>query len=476
MRHSPWSTRVSLRLRAEIRSGNREYRKRYSPYGGGGLVRCRFGLAVLALLAVPGLSAPIPAAAQAADSAAAARSHYRAAVGALRAGDTVAAVASLGRAATAWPAQGFYHAAYARLTAASGQPDSALAALKRLITLGYGWEESDPVAEALSKVPAYAGVEAAMHAATAPLRRSAVLRELPDTLLHPEGIAWDGAGKRWLVSSVRQRKVVAVDARGNARDLVRSGQDGLDAALAIGVDSARGLVWVASAALPQMQGWTEADTGRSHLFAFDLASGRVRRKIRLPPAESGHSVGDLTVTSDGTVFASDTRAPAIYRVAPGSGDTASTVAANTPMVRSPQGLVLDGERLLVADYSLGIESVDLATGAVRTIPAPPGTTVLGIDGLVRLDQRNLIGVQNGVAPARIVRLTLSPDGSAITQVTPIDRYLPEASEPTQGVIVGSAYVYIANSPWTNYGNDGSPAAGAAWPAPLLLRLPLGGGR
>jgi hypothetical protein len=416
--------------------------------------------------------APTPGAAQAADSAAAARAHYRMAVTSLRSGDTAAAVASLGRASLAWPAQGFYQAAYARLAAASGQTDSALAALKRLITLGYGWDTSDPIAASLAMVPAYIGVEALMRAATSPLRRSAVLHQLPDTLLHPEGIAWDGAGNRWLVSSVRQRKVVAVDARGAVQDLIRSGQDGLDAALAIGVDSVRGLLWVASAALPQMQGWRAADTGRSNLFAFDLATGELRRKIRLPGVEGGHSVGDLTVTDDGTVFASDTRAPAIYQVSPDEGDSAITVAANTPMVRSPQGLVLDGSRLLVADYSLGIESVDLATGAVRTLPAPAGSTALGIDGLVRLDQNTLLGVQNGVSPARIVKLTLAPDGLSITRITPVDRHLPEASEPTQGVIVGRAYVYVANSPWSNYDDSGSTSAGANWPAPLLLRLPL----
>jgi hypothetical protein len=109
---------------------------------------------------------------------------------------------------------------------------------------------------------------------------------------------------------------------------------------------------------------------------------------------------------------------------------------------------------------------------VRTIPAPPETTVLGIDGLVRQDHHHLLGVQNGVAPPRIVRLTLSPDGSAITEVTPVDRYLPEASEPTQGVVIDDAFVYLANSPWSNYDDAGAPRAGATWPAPLLLRLPL----
>jgi hypothetical protein len=266
---------------------------------------------------------------------------------------------------------------------------------------------------------------------------------------------------------------VAVDpATRVTRDLVRSGQDGLDAALAIGIDSARGLVWVASAALPQQQGWVEADSGRSALFAFDLATGALRRKVGLPVVAGGHSLGDLTVTQDGTVYASDTRSPAIYRVQPGGPDSAHTVVAGNPLIRSPQGIVLDGSRLLVADYSHGIESVDLASGTVRALGAPAETTVLGIDGLVREDRTHLIGVQNGIAPARIVRLTLSKDGSAITGLVPIDRYLPEASEPTQGVIVGRSYVYLANSPWSNYGDDGMPVPQAAWPAPLLLRLPL----
>jgi len=389
----------------------------------------------------------------------------------LQAGDTAHAVDALGRAVSAWPAQGAYQAAYARLAAVTGRNNEALAALRRLVTLGYGWDRADPVAHALAGVPGYAVVERAMRAATVPLRRSQVLLRLRDTLLHPEGIAWDGARRRWLVSSVRERKIVAVDRRGIATDLVRSGQDGLDAALAIGVDSGRGLVWVASAALPQQMGWEPGDSGRSALLAFDLTTGVLRRRVHFPPAVGGHSVGDLTVLTDGTVFASDTRSPAIYRVTP-DGDSARAVVTANPLVRSPQGLVSDGARLLVADYSHGILAVDPATGAVQPIAAPTYATTLGIDGLVRRDRRHLIGVQNGVSPPRIVSLTLSPDGGAITAVTPIDRYLPEAGEPTQGVLWDGAFVYLANSPWSNYDDAGQPLPEAQWPAPLLLRLPL----
>jgi hypothetical protein len=409
---------------------------------------------------------------QAADSAAAARSHYRQAVDFLRAGDTTAALTSLDLAAAAWPTQGFYHKAYARLAAVSGRQAEALKALKRLVRLGYGWEQTDPDLIPLAASPEYPALAQAMLAATGPLRRSRVLLRLSDTLLHPEGIAWDGPRRRWLISSVRQRKVVAVDENGVARDLVRSGQNGLDAALAIAVDSSRDLLWVASAALPQQEGWMPADRGRSALFAFDLATGALRRRVQLPPASAGHSVGDLTVTADGTVYASDNGSPAVYLVSNTGADTATPIAADTPMLRSPQGLVYDGARLLVADYSLGIMEVDLASGAVRSLPSPPESTVLGIDGLVRLDEHHLLGVQNGLVPPRIVRLALAPDGRAITEVTPVDRYLPEATEPTQGVIVDGAFVYLANSPWSNYDDAGAPRTGVVWPAPLLLRLPL----
>lgn len=426
----------------------------------------------VALLAAVAIGLPSALSAQAADSAAAARAHYGQAVSSLRSGDTAAAVAALGKAADAFPSQGFYPAAYARLAAVAGKPELAMNAYKRLVTMGYGWDRTSPAAQAMAQTPGYSALESAMVAATGPLRMSSVLHELPDSMMHPEGIAWDGARQRLIVSSVRERKLVSVDARGVVRDLVKSGQDGLDGAFAIGVDSVRGLVWVASAALPQVQGYVEADSGRSQLFAFELATGKLRRRIRLPNDGSGNAVGDLTVGPDGTVYASDTRAAAIYRVAPGGADSAILLAGKNRLIRSPQGLVLSGNRLLFADYSLGIQAIDLATGSVATVPSPPGLTVLGIDGLVRMDGTHLIGVQNGVAPSRIVRLTLSADGMAITEVTPIDRYLPEAFEPTQGVVVGGNFIYIGNSPWRNYNDDGTVVADAGWPKPILLRLPL----
>lgn len=320
---------------------------------------------------------------------------------------------------------------------------------------------------ALASVP----LDLTAQASSAPAApRSTTLLTLADSLLHPEGIAWDARRQRWLISSVRQRKVVAVDGQGAARDFVASGQDGLDAVLAIAVDPGRDLLWVTSAALPQMQGYSAADAGRSRLLAFDLATGTLRRRVTLPGQEN-HTVGDLTVAPDGSVYASDNFSGAMYRVDL-KGDTAALLVAPGQGLRSPQGIVPDGTRLLVADYSRGIRAVDLATGRVTPLVTPGGDDLRGIDGLVRVGDRILLGIQNGASPPQVVRLTLSQDGASLAGAEVADRPVPAGGDPTQGVVVDGAFVYVANSPWSNYADDGTILPGARWPRPLLLRLPL----
>lgn len=413
------------------------------------------------------------AAAQVADSAQAARVHVRAAALSLRDGDSTAAVNHLERAVAAWPEQGAYRLRLANLAARTGRGPLALTALDTLVRQGSGWSDLDAVATLLVADPGYQTLAGRMRQATGPMRRSAVLAALPDTMLHPEGVAWDGARERWLVSSIRQRRVVAVERGGTVRPFLAPGQDGLDAVFGMAVDSSRGLLWVASSAVPQQEGYAAADSGRAGLFAFDLGTGELRGRVGLPPVAGGHLLGDLTIAPDGSVFASDSRYPAVYR-ARGLSGIAEVVVERDPLFRSLQGLALsgDGQWLYLADWSHGLLRVDLSTRRVMSVPLTVAGTTLGLDGLLRLDARRLIGIQNGIAPPRVVLLTLDRTGERIIGVEPLDRHLPLAMEPTLGVLAAGSLVYVANSPWASYDDDGRPLAGAAWPRPTLLRLPL----
>jgi hypothetical protein len=103
---------------------------------------------------------------------------------------------------------------------------------------------------------------------------------------------------------------------------------------------------------------------------------------------------------------------------------------------------------------------------------PAGTTVLGIDGLRRQGNR-LIAIQNGVSPPRIQSLELSPDGLSLVAAKTLDWNLPEWDEPTLGVVVDGALVYVATSHWPSFPGDPSAPTDTALLQPTAIRrLPL----
>jgi len=127
--------------------------------------------------------------------------------------------------------------------------------------------------------------------------------------------------------------------------------------------------------------------------------------------------------------------------------------------------------MYVVDYSRGLLRVDLTARAVRPVATNPGALALGIDGLYRVGD-DLVGVQNGVEPHRVVRLHLERGGDRITTVEVLERARPDYAEPTLGVVVQGALYYVANSQWERFKDDGTIDSPERLRRPLVLRLPL----
>ena len=150
---------------------------------------------------------------------------------------------------------------------------------------------------------------------------------------------------------------------------------------------------------------------------------------------------------------------------PGAAAFRTLVAAGP--LRSPQGLAVSPHGLYVADYAQGLARVDMGTGAVSWVEWPPDTLAIGIDGLVAVSG-GLMAIQNGVTPARVTRLTLSPDGARITRAQVVDRNHPLFAEPTLGVAVGKDLYYVAASQWPAYEDPAHmPAADTLKPSVVL---------
>ena len=104
---------------------------------------------------------------------------------------------------------------------------------------------------------------------------------------------------------------------------------------------------------------------------------------------------------------------------------------------------------------------------------PPGTTLVGIDGLYAYGQ-SLVGVQNGLAggPARVLQAFLDPSGSRVTCVDLLERNHPAYDTPTTGVVVADDLVYIAGSQLNRLDSARRPLPLDQLRESAVLRLPL----
>jgi hypothetical protein len=297
----------------------------------------------------------------------------------------------------------------------------------------------------------------------------APLLVLADTTLFPEGIVRDAARQRWLLSSIRQRTIVAVDDRGHITPYARDLPAGTGAVIGLGIDHARGLLYAATAALPPMLGFTPADTLRAEVLMLDLASGVLRRRIALPESPRHRAPGDLTVAADGTVYVSDGFAKRLYVIAP-SGEV-RTISSS--LFNSLQGSVLtrDGRALIVSDYRMGLLRVPLeGTDTVTVIADSAGRRLAGVDGLAWHGEA-LIVTYNGRLPGRVMRVVLTADQRAIVGASTLET-VPGAGEPTLGVVMGDDFIFIANSPWSAFDDAGARKPGTTMAPPEIRRLPL----
>jgi sugar lactone lactonase YvrE len=208
-----------------------------------------------------------------------------------------------------------------------------------------------------------------------------------------------------------------------------------------------GKVWMA-VARDQAAGQSAASQG-SELVQINPASGVVTRFA----GDVGSRFGDIAAGKS-DIYVSENKAGQVLALDIATGQWRAVMAAGT--IRSPQGLAesADGKTLIVADYTSGLYRVDLASGAIRHLAVPETASLIGIDGVARSGD-DLIVVQNGIQPPRVLRIHMSNDWNIIDSVEVLLRG-GKLDEPTNGVVSGKRYIFVARSQWTDFDGEGRP--------------------
>ncbi|WP_380877452.1 SMP-30/gluconolactonase/LRE family protein [Sphingomonas sp. DBB INV C78] len=286
--------------------------------------------------------------------------------------------------------------------------------------------------------------------------------EIPAEHRIVEGVAWDAKTQRLFASTVIDGRLLVREGKTWRTVPLQGPVGGL---FGMAVDAPRRLLWLTSGLAEQVAKPEKAFRG---LIAVDLDRLTVVRRV---PIATG-SPGDLAVAADGSVYVSNGETGAIHVCAPGCDKVQDLLPPGR--FRSPQGLAFsrDGKLLYIADYGYGIAVYDLRRKALSRLAAAKPAMLDGVDGLVR-HKSDLIAIQNGTNPRRIIRLRLGSDGLTVRAIEILGRSNPDWPEPTLGVIAGDNLLFVADGQWERFGLKGVPIGNAPpKPTPIrALRLP-----
>lgn len=321
--------------------------------------------------------------------------------------------------------------------------DGALAIVSKIANRGLSVTlAGHPAFEALMANPEYAPLGEQMAANVEPAGDSEIALEIPDDGLLPESLV-TGADGAMFIGSVRTGRIV-----NETVETFVTAPGGVYA-----LDIADNVLWAAANSAPPYE--NAPNTPAAGLYAYSLKDGAVLHEAMAP---DGALLGDVEIVPAG-IIASDSAIPRLFILHNGSG--ALQVLAEDTRFVNLQGVAYDVRRkkLYVADYLAGLFAVDIDTGAVNAVANKADAHLGGIDGLY-VHRRDLIAIQNGTTPQRIVRLKLDRKGKAVKRLDVLVQNHPSWAEPTNGEVAGDTLSYIATSNWPAYDGDGNERDGA----------------
>jgi hypothetical protein len=176
-----------------------------------------------------------------------------------------------------------------------------------------------------------------------------------------------------------------------------------------------------------------------------------------------HLLGDFVIATDGSLYATDSVSPVIWRLPPGG--TALEPWLESDDFLSLQGIAFsqDGGSLYVADYANGIWHIDPATKKNSLLTAPANATFFGIDGLYTVPG-GLIAVQNGVNPQRVFRVEPATSGASPARILASGQ--TAMTDLGLGQVFNGRFHFVANSGWALFD---PPPVTAPDPRSVMIR-------
>jgi len=287
---------------------------------------------------------------------------------------------------------------------------------------------------------------------------------VPAEFTRPAAITWDEGRGRFLVGTEKDGAIIAVSEDGSTQVLVQANdENGLWAIRGLHADHANNRLWVSSAAIPGFSAYQAIDKGRGALFEFDLETLELKGRFNVPVDGLKHELGPMAVAGNGDIYITDLAQPMVLRKT-AQGQSLETFVASKDLVALRDIAVSpDNGKLYIADGFMGVMVVDPVQQTSVMLTGPENLNLGAISGLF-YNQGQLVMIQNGFEPQRLMRLELDASGTNVENTIPLAMALEEFDKPAFGMIRGEDVYYFAN--------PGIPGSEAENKAVMVMKTPL----
>jgi sugar lactone lactonase YvrE len=230
--------------------------------------------------------------------------------------------------------------------------------------------------------------------------------------ISPEGIEWDSANSRFLISSLTDGIIRSVDDAGSAEIFIQDGDVTTSVGIEVDEANTRLLVAVGEASVF----FDPASSGVAALAAYDLETGERQFWVDLGALypDGRHFANDVAVDDEGNAYVTDSFSPVLYRVdSEGNAEIFVEDERLGSAFLGANGIVFhpDGYLLVAVSGTNTVYKVPL--DAPETMTVVESEELLSIDGMVLDNDGTLYAVNNGTEQA-LLALTSDDEWATAT--------------------------------------------------------------
>ncbi len=286
-----------------------------------------------------------------------------------------------------------------------------------------------------------------------------------------ENLVYDSKAERFLLASVRAGEVYQYSEKEGFRKFINASNPatGPWGMIDIAIDSGADVLWTASATMPHYNGTTQANFGQSMISKFKLSTGELMNNFAMAKTAQPMLFSNLHVTKNQNLYFSNVFSNQVFKISKDS-EQVEPVFSLTGL-STIKAITSNAEEsvLYVSDFDQGIFLVNLNTKQTAPLIKSPDGFFAGFNDLF-YDGGDLVAIQSGVEPARLMRFVLKQD-LFLQNAFPIEAANENFKALGNGTLVGDSIYYAANSQWAKLDGLGRLLPEQTWEPLVIMKSP-----